>query len=98
MNALLNQGSEDSKVHTDEPHLLNHFEEKVDDKLQNMITDGSCFTDNFERFHHDESHTVFRIIPRPRPLSILVPNTKVSRNKDLIDPSQAQLQYLNETP
>ena len=51
MNALYNQGSGAVIVHTDEPYRLNMFDEMVDNKLHNMITDHSCFTDNFERFH-----------------------------------------------
>ena len=97
MNALYNQGSGAVIVHTDEPHRLNMFDEKVDNKLHNMITDQSCFTDCFERFHYDNKHIVFRVKPKYRRLSTLVPNTKISLDHGIVDPSQAQLQYLNKT-
>ena len=97
MNALYNQGSGAVIVHTDEPHRLNKFDEKVDNELHNMITDQSCFTDCFERFHYDDKHIVFRVKPKERRLSTLVPNTRISVEHGTVDPSQAQLQYLNET-
>ena len=96
MNALLNQGSGEVIVHAEKLELLNFFDEQVDDKLQKMVTDETCFTDNFERNTFDEKHIVFRVIPKPRLLSTLVPNTKLSLDRGIADPSQAQLRYLGD--
>ena len=96
MNALLNQGSGEVIVHADKLELLNFFDEQVDDKLQKMVTDETCFTDNFERITYDEKHIVFRVIPKHRRLSTLVANTTLSLDRGKAVPSQAQLRNLGD--
>ena len=41
MNACYNEGDGEVFVHTDKMHLLNLFDNKIDNKLQDMINDDS---------------------------------------------------------
>ena len=96
INALLNSGGGNVCVHADDPYLLNRFDERVDNKMQDLITDGSCFTDNFVRnFHLDKHHVIFRVKHRHRSiLSTLHSNIKLSLDKGLANPTQAQIRFL----
>ncbi|KAK7491127.1 hypothetical protein BaRGS_00017564 [Batillaria attramentaria] len=60
INAMLNEGGGVVYVHTDNPHLLGLFHQ-IDEKLQNMIPDDSCYHENFERNFEVRAHVCFRV-------------------------------------
>ncbi|KAK7476176.1 hypothetical protein BaRGS_00032600 [Batillaria attramentaria] len=97
VNALKNEGGGCVFVHADNPHLLGLFDEQVDDKLKQMITDDSFFHDNFERHMSDKKHIIYRVVRICPYLSTFSFNSKVSLNKGLDEPTHYQMRQLLNT-
>ncbi|KAK7496380.1 hypothetical protein BaRGS_00012302, partial [Batillaria attramentaria] len=99
LNARINAGGGTVCVHIDKPHRLGSFDEKIDDRMMELIPDDSLFSQNFERHYlPDKKHVLFRVIPRPRHyLSTLNFNTTQSLNKGLSELTHGQMRsYLKE--
>ena len=79
-------------IHTRNPHLLERFDMKVDDKLSAMIPDGSLFHQVYERSFFNATHLVYRVKPlsRKRPFSTMDFKTYIpqSTGKKVITHSQ----------
>ncbi|KAK7491170.1 hypothetical protein BaRGS_00017607 [Batillaria attramentaria] len=94
MNARLNAGGGSVCVHIDDPHCLGFFDEKVDDKMMELIADDTLFSDNFERCYQDENHVLFRVKQRQRcHLSTFNFNTKQSLDRGLSDLTHGQMRH-----
>ena len=93
VNSLLNGVGGVVVMHSNNPNLLEPFDQKVDEKLSGLISDGSMYHDVFERSYFDNAHLVYRIKPRerPRPYSTLDFKTKTSANKGKLVPSYVQM-------
>ena len=93
VNSLLNGVGGTVVIHSNNPNLLEPFDQKVDDTLTGLISDGSMYHNVFERSYFDNNHLVYRIKPskRPRPYSTLDFKTKTSANKGIQVPSYVQI-------
>nr|KAG5693582.1 hypothetical protein BaRGS_011707 [Batillaria attramentaria]KAG5693583.1 hypothetical protein BaRGS_011708 [Batillaria attramentaria] len=98
VNAMMNEKGGGIIIHVMEgnQNLLGHLDQKIDDRLVQLIPDDSLFHDKFERYFYDRSHIVYRVKPGPkdRHISTLYFNSKVSVNKGKADPSHAQMRAL----
>ena len=93
VNSLLNGKGGTVVIHSKNPNLLERFDQKVDKKLIDLISDGSMYHDLFERGYSDDAHLVYRIKPcaKNKPWSTLDFKTKTSTNKGRDVPSYVQL-------
>lgn len=94
VNALLNEGGGVVCIHEANLALLNLFDEQVDGKMMNLISDDSFFHENFERLVGNDNHIIFRVQQRRRPISTLHFNTKMAANKGLLEATHANMRYL----
>lgn len=93
INALLNSRGGGVIIHFKFPYKVALFDEKVDDKLLQLIVDDTFFHENFERYFIDENHVIFRVITRKRrKYSTLNFQSKISFDKGLDFPTQAQME------
>ena len=93
VNSLFNEVGGAVVIHSNNPNLLEQFDKQVDDKLTDLISDGSMYHDVFERFYFDNAHLLYLIKPsaRTKPLSTLDFKTKTSVNKGKDVPSYVQM-------
>ena len=93
VNSLLNGVGGAVVIHSNNHSLLEQFDQKVDNKLTDLISDGFMYHDVFERYYFDNAHLVYRIKPREgtRPYSTLDFKTKTSVNKGIQVPSYVQI-------
>ena len=93
VNSLLNGKGGTVVIHSKNPNLLERFDQKVDKKLIDLISDGSMYHDLFERGYSDDAHLVYRVKPcaKNKPWSTLDFKTKTSTSKGRDVPSYVQL-------
>ncbi|KAK7094430.1 hypothetical protein V1264_005993 [Littorina saxatilis] len=94
INGLLNNKAGAVVIHAKDRNCLEKFDQKVDSKLKDLVSDGSMYHCVFERSYFDQTHLVYRLktSSRKRPMSTLDFKTKVSHNKGKDAPS-----YINIT-
>ena len=99
VNSLFNEVGGAVVIHSNNPNLLERFDQKVDSKLTDLISDGSMYHEVFKRFYFDKAHLVYLINPpaKPKPLSTLDFKTKTSFNKGKGVPSHGQMSVWLET-
>ena len=93
VNTLLNGKGGTVVIHSKNPNLLERFDQKVDRKFIDLISDGSMYHDVFERSYSDDAHLVYRIKPcaKNKPWSTLDFKTKASTSKGRDVPSYVQM-------
>ena len=93
VNSLLNGKGGSVIIHVNNLNFLERFDQKVDKKLCDLISDGSMYHNVFKRFYFDNAHLVYEITPRPRkrPWSTLDFKTKTSVNKGKEAPTYEQM-------
>ncbi|XP_070175880.1 uncharacterized protein [Littorina saxatilis] len=98
-NALLNGRAGNIVIHSSDHNLLEKFDQKVDPKLKDLLSDGSMYHNVFERSYFDPYHLVYRVKPSAgrRVWSTLDFKSKVSYNKGIEPPSYRNMSVCIDT-
>jgi hypothetical protein len=97
VNALVNEGSGVAVLHSPSLQCLMGFNEKVGDKLVDMLPNNLYYHELFEVSIYDNKHVLFRVkSARKSSRSYAQFNTKLSLDKGLGKPTHGQFQRMVE--
>ncbi|KAK7094700.1 hypothetical protein V1264_006213 [Littorina saxatilis] len=96
VNSLINSKGGYVAIHASTIDNIDLFHQKVDERLQRMISDFSFYTDIFTLILKDENHILYNVKPRSkfRPYSAFDFKTKTSLNKGKGETSNTQVAHV----